>query len=266
MRKVKFDPTDYPNWTAAQKAWWDAWSKRAQTAKDSLPNAPPRAFQSQVWRDLRTWLLDNFFSGKCAYCEINVSGGFFGEGEHFRPKNGVRVRNGGKLAAVTKSDGSAHDGYYWLAYDAGNLLPACDKCNNKKSNQFPIRAAYVFDPPVPGADIDLQEEPLLVHPCRDDPGGHLKFGVAGTIAALDDKGQRTIEVFGLDRDKLAELRKTRQEEARTTFAVALMNRMLNGIPIETTMQPFTGEGAQFSTAVKDYLQGQVQAVMSDLQN
>jgi hypothetical protein len=257
MRRIKFDPRDYQSWTRDQQKWWDDWTARARAARATLlaSNRLPRPFQSNIWSELKTWLLDNFFNGKCAYCEINVSGGFFGDGEHFRPKSSVRVHKNGKLTAVVRSGRSskAHGGYYWLAYDPTNLLPSCDKCNNRKSDQFPVKAIHVFDPPAPGIDLDAQEQPLLVHPCRDDPGQHIRFGVVGTVAALDKKGECTIEVFGLNRDGLSELRKARQEEALTQWVVALMNHAMHGIPIDVTMGPFMGEKAPFSMAVNDYL-------------
>jgi hypothetical protein len=269
MRRTKFHPRDYPNWTPEQQRWWDNWTARAGQALNALlaSNKLPHAFQGKIWSELKAWLLENFFNGKCAYCEINVSGGFFGEGEHFRPKSSVRVYKLGKLKTVVKPDGStAHGGYYWLAYDASNLLPSCDKCNNRKNDQFPIQGLYVFEPPAPGTDIDAQEQPLLIHPCRDDPGQHIKFGVAGTVVAVDERGLRTIEVFGLDRGELADLREARQEEARTQFGVALMDRVLHDTPIEVTMERFTGKKAQFSMAVSDYLQMQRETLIKDLQN
>jgi len=118
-------------------------------------------------------LLENFFN----VCQAD----FLGK-EHFRPKSSVRICKGGKLSAGSPTDPPLTVGYYWLAF-------------------------YVFDPPGPGIDIDAQEQLMLIHPCRDDPPSqHMKFGVAGTVAAVDEKGQRTIEVFGLDRGELADLR------------------------------------------------------------
>jgi len=43
-----------------------------------------------------------------------------------------------------------------------------------------------------------------------------------------------------------------------------MNRVMHGIPIGVTIERFTGEKAQFSTAVRDYLQSQKESLMKDL--
>jgi hypothetical protein len=264
MRKIDFDPErDYPTWTKEQQDWWDRWRQRAKDATTTLltSNTTPRTFNSAIWSDLKAWLLKNFFNGKCAYCEVYVSAGFFGEGEHFRPKGGVRVKNGTKLVSVLKP-GSAvpHGGYYWLAYEGRNLLPSCDRCNNYKTDQFPVGGAYIFDPPPQGTDLDKDEDPLLVHPCRDDPSEHLTFGVQGIVAGKDEKGSKTIEIFKLDRAELETQRKLRQEEALTRLALAVSDFIRAGTALEVSMQSFTGEGAQYSAAVKEFLKPYLEKV------
>lgn len=54
--------------------------------------------------------------GKCAYCEGYVEKGSL-EVEHYRPKGSV--------------EGSDHPGYWWLALNWKNLLPACAACNKE---------------------------------------------------------------------------------------------------------------------------------------
>jgi 5-methylcytosine-specific restriction endonuclease McrA len=135
---------------------------------------------------------------KCAYCESPVNrAGYYLTMDHYRPKD--------KLM-----DDDSHPGYYWLGYEWTNLLPACPKCNSKKSNRFPIQGKRVTGPPMSNGELDLncckanspvhlEEEPLLLHPAIDFPGEHLVFNGSGEIKGLTDRGNETIAVLGLDR-------------------------------------------------------------------
>lgn len=120
----------------------------------------------------------------------------------------------------------------------------------------------MYDPPADDIDIDQIEEPLLIHPCRENSAQHLRFGAAGTIAALDDKGKHTIRVFGLDRGELSDLRKARQEEATTAYGMALASFIIHGVPIERSMEAYAGRKAVFSSAVVDYLQAREQELLA----
>lgn len=72
--------------------------------------------------------LNKFYNYKCAYCEsieaLDV--------EHYRPK--------GKITNIDNSVIS-NTGYYWLAYEWSNLIPACNKCNREggKNSKFPYQ-------------------------------------------------------------------------------------------------------------------------------
>jgi hypothetical protein len=57
---------------------------------------------------------------KCGFCESKISHIAFGDVEHFRPKSAIRNAPGEALVSP---------GYFWLAYDWGNLLFACECCN-----------------------------------------------------------------------------------------------------------------------------------------
>jgi len=71
--------------------------------------------------------LNQLYHNKCAYCEgLTNTAKFTSRIDHYRPKNGIK--------GVTN-----HKGYYWLGYEWTNLLPTCEKCNIKKSNQFPLK-------------------------------------------------------------------------------------------------------------------------------
>ena len=117
----------------------------------------------------------------------------YGDVEHFRPKGQV-------------AEDDTPPGYYWLAYEWSNLLFACQKCNQRfKKTQFPLR-----DPSKRARshhdDLSL-EEPLLIHPVEEDPEQHVGFYKQEAIS-LDDnlRGRKTIDVLGLNREKLLEER------------------------------------------------------------
>jgi uncharacterized protein (TIGR02646 family) len=142
--------------------------------------------------------LETVFNHKCAYCECNIRLGAHYDAEHFRAKKQ----------------------YYWLGYEWTNLLLACQKCNRDyKGTQFPIvdernrRIQPPFDKTnrfqKAACHIESLEDEgrLLLHPALDDPKIHLRFLKNGSIVGLTDKGVKSIEVYGLDRDELVKYRK-----------------------------------------------------------
>ena len=153
--------------------------------------------------------LERMFGFKCAYCESDYSATQPPDVEHYRPKGEVLCMDGQRL----------RPGYYWLAATWSNLLPSCIDCNRArrqivddddprllgKGNLFPLanesqRAAR------PGDEVN--EHPLLLDPCRDEPDDHLEFVDAGVVRAacadsgLSRRGACTIEVVGLKRWRL----------------------------------------------------------------
>jgi hypothetical protein len=113
-----------------------------------------------------------------------------------RPKGGFKQR---------PEDTLGRPGYYWLAYDWGNLFCSCQLCNQRfKRNLFPLR-----DPARRARSHrhDLgKESPLLLDPAND-PSRHLGFRkeiaypVGGSL-----QGQTTIDILGLNRPELVEVR------------------------------------------------------------
>jgi hypothetical protein len=110
------------------------------------------------------------FHGKCAYCESLIDANQPGDLEHFRPKKAVTDFAG--KSEMVDDDGTikAHPGYYWLAYDWRNLLPACWLCNSVstqktagkrtgKGNYFPVQRFRAINP-----GDEAKEEPLLINP------------------------------------------------------------------------------------------------------
>lgn len=165
--------------------------------------------------------LEGAFGGKCAYCETYYAATQPVAIEHYRPKGGVLI------------DGSlVPPGYYWLASDWLNLLPACTDCNSPrgqdlpggrrtagKANAFPL-ASERTRATAPGTEG--QEQRLVLHPYLDFPEKHLEFvWDTGTVSdgwvepkrnpsgRVSPKGRHTIEVCALQRRGLVAARRDR---------------------------------------------------------
>jgi hypothetical protein len=129
----------------------------------------------------------------------------------------------GSIGVVVEVGGKAHPGYYWLAYDHRNILPACPQCNTGgKMCHFPVAGSHATLPPSGIGDLDkldAHEQPLLLHPYRDDPSKHIRFGEFGVIAAVDGdpRGEASIETYNLRRGDLMDERREAQELARFKF-------------------------------------------------
>ncbi len=124
-----------------------------------------RTKSAKAWEDVRQ-KLDAMCSGadRCMYCE-DSSGYHI---EHFYPKAAYPER----------------------AFKWENYLYACPHCNsNEKRDRFPT---------------DPQGSPLLIDPTVDEPFESLDFFPStGKYRARDNRGEASIEVFGLNRSKLA---------------------------------------------------------------
>jgi len=220
-------------------------------------------FDTSIWKDLKDWLLANVFYQKCAYCEREISGYYGdaehyrpkGAVKRKKPGGGferidVQLLNpkGGRF--VTKT----HPGYFWLAYDWRNLVPSCVFCNSGqgKNERFDAQRYVVMakckkqetdalSPSLrprqskkwPGyyyltpAGLDARESPLLLNPLNaiDErhPSKHLRFGVRGTVTAVDGStlGSTSIETFQLKNDRLRVARQQAQETFRSKYYDAM---------------------------------------------
>lgn len=151
--------------------------------------------------------------GKCAFCESKVRHIAYGDVEHFRPK-------------AASQQGSAQPlirpGYYWLAYDWGNLLFCCQICNQRyKRNLFPLRE------PARRArshhDAIAGEKPLLVNPAASDPARAITFrGEYAVPGRRHQHGAASIEALGLNRAELID----RRREWLNVIALLRSNRAL----------------------------------------
>jgi uncharacterized protein (TIGR02646 family) len=148
---------------------------------------------------------------KCFLCESKITHIAYGDVEHFRPK-----------AAYSQDEGDAlhKPGYYWLAYEWGNLFLSCQLCNQQfKKNLFPLsnpsaRATSHKD--------DLaQEQPLFIDPSADDPERFISFRGEVPFAPGDNpRGKTTIRGLGLDRQKLNDKRFEHYDKLRLLFKIA----------------------------------------------
>lgn len=144
---------------------------------------------------------------KCCYCEARIPQGY-NDVEHYRPKASADRRPG---CAKTH-------GYWWLAFSWDNLLFACPGCNRSNKNaKFPLNNgcnSLTPEDSSPGG-----ENPLLIDPASlINPVEHIefvyekidKFSLSRNWWARPRNGSvcgnSTIEVCGLNRSELRELR------------------------------------------------------------
>ena len=98
------------------------WFQRAGAARDdAVRQGRQHEFLASIYsaREVRA-SLSAISSDKCAYCEYRLSRTDW-DVDHYRPKARVYGRDD-------------HPGYYWLAYEWDNLLPACKHCNQLRSD------------------------------------------------------------------------------------------------------------------------------------
>jgi hypothetical protein len=203
---------------------FQGWLEKATIARKTALTEYPKAreagksyeFNSDLWGQLKDHLQD-LFQGRCAYCEAWFQSVSFGDVEHYRPK-----------AAVTEDPN--HPGYYWLAYDPENYLPACSLCNTKgKRNYFPIKGTRVA---LPDTALDT-EEPLLFNPYLDRHCDHVAYIptaytnhpklMAGRAIERTERGAKSIECYGLNREPLVRQRVRAQRAAVWRVKQAILN-------------------------------------------
>ncbi len=153
--------------------------------------------------------LKKLYLNKCGYCEVHMEAGEGLGFDHYRPKNGIK-------------EDRSHSGYYWLGYEWSNFVPVCPSCNRHKANSFPIegertnlndfladynRTELVNERCRVDSDLLKAEKPVLLHPEIDIPGEHLVFLPSGEIKGTSRRGEKTIHIYGLNRNALVIARK-----------------------------------------------------------
>ena len=197
-------------------AAWKKWRDDADDALKAMDDDPrvPHAIVEGLYKRERNRLLEATHK-KCAYCEIRLTPGQKkGDVEHYRPKGRVRGRDGKLVKVIHEGVMVQHPGYYWLAYDYTNLLPACSACNRRAydgSSGLMTGKGDIF-PTIDNSwaatrhEVDA-EHPALLNPYKDDPALHLSFDpTTGRIMGLTERGQETILILGLNREGLPEAR------------------------------------------------------------
>lgn len=267
MIRVVFDPSTLQG---ADKQWWDTWEIRAAKARAKVLAAVAAGkdptFNDDIWGDLKAWLLEKVFRGKCAYCESAVVGVTDNPAaEHYRPKRSPTERDAQGSVVVVKIQGKDHPGYYWLAYEWRNLVPACSQCNsNGKGNFFPARKTLVaqhstkYDDP---RALDADEEPLLLHPYFDDPSKHLRFGEKGVVGAVngDDRGAASIRDYRLDREGIRKAREDAQD-----LAWLRIEKSLGESAAAVDLAPWRSGAEPYSAAVLDHVVPKLRERIADL--
>lgn len=189
--------------------------------------------------------------GKCAFCESRITHITYGDIEHWRPKGGWKQADGDEL---TKP------GYYWLAYEWDNLFLSCTLCNQQfKKNLFPLR---IQKHRARSHKAKLaREQPLLLHPANDEPHKHLRFREEMAYAVRGShKGQTTIDVLGLNREKLADERARRLKTLKLVQStLALLRADSDAASVakiaewEAWLQAQCEQTGEYSAMVRDFL-------------
>lgn len=272
--------------TRSAIAAWEAWVQGPRATDFQC------RFTERVWKDLKEWLLKDVFHDKCAYCETDFPRAN-GHAEHYRPKGGVMEDKTTRqyaqcdvpLPPENPCGTVQHPGYFWLAYHWENLVPACEFCNSNegKLEQYPARRHILMKPlteaerdtlkgkywPSPAwngwyylssQDLDREEQPFIINPLNPAPGyeprTHLHFGVKGAITAVNGSpiGQKSIEVYNLDSDKLRQRRQKAQEAIQLQyFSAFAVNPQDPAALADQKIQDFLEYREPYSTAALEYL-------------
>jgi len=143
-------------------------------------------FNNEIDKELKKFLHEVFY-GRCGYCETKIDSPHLGNVDRYRPNNGVRDKN------------EYHqDLYWWLTFDWGNLVYCCKECNQYKANYFPINGKRMVDRKI----NENMEIPLLLNPYQDNPEEHITIDDDCHFVGLTLKGEQTISLLRLNREKL----------------------------------------------------------------
>ena len=170
-----------------------------------------------LWRDDAVrgviWKMHN---GRCCYCERYRDETRESDVEHFRPKTAV------------SGTPTLKPGYWWLAYEWSNLLFACKTCNQKfKGTKFPITGKRARKK----SDSLAKESPLLIDAVKENPEDFLDYDFTRPKMIVPHgkspnlhRGNKTIEICGLDRDELNRQRYTAKKDL-----VRILKRMFKAL-------------------------------------
>jgi hypothetical protein len=214
---------------------WKRWRKDVTATVDAMITSTAAGEAIKISQALYKRRKDDLFApffNKCAYCECEFIRQN-GHVEHYRPKKGVRDLQNKPVSIQVGGAMQAHPGYFWLAYDRMNLLPSCEKCNQQparrkdgtfagKGNRFPVAGAHAYNHADPLKTDLTGEQPLLLHPCIDNPDDHLKYlPETGALGWLTPRGEKTIEICDLNNERLCEERREVYTNVLSRFIAAV---------------------------------------------
>ena len=138
---------------------------------------------------------------KCCYTERHRNWKLEMDVEHFRPKT-----------EVTNTD---HPGYWWLAYEWANYLLSSKPVNSiNKRNHFPLMDSGIRAVS-PDDSLDA-EHPVLIDPYAENPELFIRYQILPVTSDewwvfargrdREGRGERTIEILGLNEQELVEER------------------------------------------------------------
>lgn len=156
----------------------------------------------RVYSDYRIKaVLQRIFHGKCAYCESKYVATQPMDVEHWRPKSK----------------------YWFLAAEWNNLYPTCIDCNRQREHAVPMPDGseaslllgkldqFPTENDVFARDrVSLvDEKPLLLDPCTDDPESLFDFTEEGVIRpnSTDPRSEISIRIYALNRMGLVHSRR-----------------------------------------------------------
>lgn len=182
---------------------WETEAADARAAVEGATDATRAAVinnHQEVWKKLKTGL-GKLTKDKCWYSEAKQVG-TDRDVDHYRPKNAVK--------------GTAHPGYWWLAFKKENYRYSCIFCNRRrrdeatgetggKHDQFPLWDETARAN-MPADDLNL-EQPLLLDPCRAGDPQLLAFAENGEALPrysevarprAYDRAHKSIELYHLN--------------------------------------------------------------------
>lgn len=259
MRPFDRRPTD------AEKLRWQGLeqTKNAKKAIDDLLDNGVKKPEELVSTDFKSaWSEDTWKEalkasqeGLCFWCTVNPEdGNSTGQVDHIRPKTDVyrnviiKKRRNGKEEREKLPKGGLRPGYHWLAYEPGNLVFSCQKCNNNKTSLWPVdlwEDPSNWKSPQRGA----QETETVLDPRESnfDPLKHFQFDENGVMYEVpgDDRARATIVLVGLDKLPHAEGRKKVLRNLRLHLAALFKGG--NPGPTDVEMMRRIADGCQWSS-------------------
>jgi hypothetical protein len=190
---------------------WKKWREKCETEQlthnSAYATGKIAEVSGKLYRERKDvyFALNGPFHGKCVYCETLIVANHPGDLDHFRPKNRVTDFNGTVMIKDGRGIDIPHKGYYWLAYDFRNLLPACEDCNRPskarsrgiligKRDIFPVKGDFRAESP----GEERREKPLLLNPTAKKIEKHLIVNEKGFIIPQTTEGKICCKVFGLN--------------------------------------------------------------------